>query len=312
MSQQSKLPKTTYKHPDAPEEWVKNELGRLIQFQGFNSNILFAECAIKMLPKLRLLIKGKKHFKNILTNKENPYVLAELAYGRLMQIWHRGTYICVTRNESGEQITNLEVIYPTEKLVEFTIKGEKQKISDVWETINKCKNCNGVRYVQLTEEDLNELFPVGVDMCPDCGTEKEVEIEVKPSFKEMELARDKNTSSIWREIQGEVPIKYALENCDIAQLASDQGGFFDDFADGKIPKYPDIYSIMNSEDVTSFPSKNYYETSINIIYKEFMYYFDLIFVNIVDLLHFQKDDRLFDTIGKATSRDKLKETTDLE
>jgi hypothetical protein len=297
------IPNQTYVFPDNFDEYVLKQIGIIVGHQGFDNNILMAEGHMKLYPQINLGFKAG-YFDNIWTKTKLDLGLNEVASRRLRQIWRFGTFIAITRNEDETIVTNREVIYPIngKYLVINKDTLNEMKLEHIWETITGCEKCGGQKYVQLKPEDLDDLFPTGVKFCVNCGYEEEIEIERKPSLKEMELVRPKHSSPVWREIQGEVPMRYAHEDADLVSLASNDGGFYDEFADGRKPKFTDIKQILTSEDTTCFPSKVYYESSMQTIFDEFLHYFNIHLIDIVRMCNHRKQQPSYES-----SPSKLKE-----
>ena len=306
------IPNSTYVFPDQFDEYVLKQIGIIVGHQGFDNNILMAEAYMKLYPQINLAFKAGL-FDNLYTKLKLEKGLTKMATKRLRQIWMYGTLVGITRSEDETTVINREVLYPIEDRYLIINKGtvDEMKLEHVWETIDGCPHCASTKYIQLTPKDLNDLFPTGVQFCTECGYEEEVEIEKKPSLKEMELVRPRHSSPIWREIQGEVPMRYAHEDIDLVSLASNDGGFYDDFADGRIPKYNDIKQILTSEDTTAFPSKIYYESSMQLIFDEFLFYFNIHLIDIVRMVSHRRQQFSFD--GKPNKlRERIRETTQQE
>lgn len=310
------IPNQTYVFPDVFAEYVKKQLGVIAGHQGFDNNVLMAEAYSKLMPQVQLAYKRGK-FDNIYTRQKPKKGLDETAYRKLDQIWRIGNFFIVIRDENDVKVTNREVIYPIPEGITIT-KGKGKDFSnftynDVWERIEKCHLCHNTSYVQLSDEDLQDLFPTGIVFCPYCGYEEEVEIEVKPSLKEMELCRPKHSSPIWREMQGEVPVRYGLEDVDLDNLTSEDGGYYKEYVDisGKVPRYKTIHDILNSDDTTSFPCKQYYESSMHRIFSEFLHYWNIHLLDIDDLLVHQTQQYLFE-MNSNRKRQKLVSTLQQE
>lgn len=306
------IPKSTYNFPDEFDEYVKHQIGIIVGHQGFDNNILLAEAFMKLLPQIELGIKAG-YFDNMYSRQKLEEGLNEISSTRIKQIWRIGTFVAITRNHDETLIVNREIIYPLpEKVIVFDKSKPDEIITDLWETITPCESCgSSEKYVQATANDLNDLFPTGVQLCEGCGKQDEIEIEVKPSLKQMELVRPKHSSPIWREIQCEVPMRYAHEDGDLVALASTDGGFYDDFVDGRIPKYTDIKQILNSEETTCFPSKVYYENSMNLIFDEFLFHFNILLIDIQRILVHRKQQFVFESKPNKL-REKFRETNEQE
>ena len=121
-----------------------------------------------------------------------------------------------------------------------------------------------------------------------------MEIEKKPAFRNMNPVRDITFNPVWREIRDNVPIKYALEGCDLATLASNEGGFFKEFADGRFPLFDSYDKIYNSIDSTYFVSKHYFDKTIEICFKEFLTYFNPLFVQVHKIIEEKKTGGMMD------------------
>lgn len=305
------IPKTTYNFPDEFAEYVLHQIGIIVGHQGFDNNILLAEALMKLLPQVEIGFQEGK-FDNMYTQLKPKIGLNRKYLSRLRQIWIQGTFVAITRNDDETIVTNREIIYPIPGVLVLH-EGQKDelRITNAWSMIDK-HNCGGVRYVQLTPEDLNDLFPTGVCFCDSCSFQEEVEIEVKPSLKEMELVRPKHSSPIWREIQGEVPMRYAYEDIDLISMSSPDGGFYNEFADGRIPMYSDIQQILESEDTTSFPSKIYYESSMHLIFDEFLFYFNKLLVKDIHRLCNHRKESFVFTAKPNSLREKIRETNEQE
>jgi len=117
---------------------------------------------------------------------------------------------------------------------------------------------------------------------------KGIEIEKKPAFKLMNPVRDITYNAVWREIRDNVPIRYALEGLDLATLASNDGGFYKEYADGRFPLFDSYDKIYNSIDSTYFVSKHYFEKTIDILFNEFLTYFNPLFVKMCKLIEEKK------------------------
>lgn len=131
-----------------------------------------------------------------------------------------------------------------------------------------------------------------------------VEVELKPSFSSLMPVRDVTYSSVWREITAQVPIRYALEGLDLVTLASKEGGFFKEYKEGNFPYFENYDDILNSIDTTAFVSKQYFESSIDILFSEFLYFYNILFVQ----LH-----RIVEEIKTGSyDEDKIKQTVEVE
>jgi len=286
----SSLPKTHGTMPRDFDQYGLNQLGIIVGQQGFDNNILMAEGFMKILPQI-LIAQNKGMLDNIYFHRKNDVKIDEMMATRLMSIWDEGLVVMIYRDKlHPETIIDREVIYELpEQDVKMEINGRIEPLKDMWECQKNCIRCGKIKYVQLSAYELGrkQVEIKGVSICSGCKEQVIVEIEEKPSFKEMELVRAKDTSPVWREIQTEVWVRYALEGLSLSTLTSPEAGFYDEFKEGRFPMFETYDDILYSEDETSFVSKKYYQSTMNITFKQFLFYYNYTLIDSYDVLNFR-------------------------
>lgn len=92
------------------------------------------------------------------------------------------------------------------------------------------------------------------------------EIDYKPSLSELKPARPPTTNPLWREIRANVPWNVGMKNIPLADLAL-IGGFVDNFANNKKPKFLSRDQMSSPAYVSGYISKHYFDESMKELFK---------------------------------------------
>ena len=244
---QSGIPRQTYTMPLRFEDYILAMLGVITGFEGFNNNFLMAESFMKVLPQFEIKLEMGT-FMNPFTNQPLKGQLDQDAKEKLYRIWNEGICCVIKRNpQKPEDIISRTPVFLNEVSIEIQ----------------------------------NEIFARGFYL------DDSLEVEMKPGFRKMNPVRDVTTNPVWREIKQKVPIRYALEGCDLRTLQS-QGRFIYQINGIDYPIYTNYDEIYNSVDSTEFPSKNYFDETIDILFQKFLEYFNLLFVQVHGIIEERK------------------------
>lgn len=271
-----RLPAQHYDFPRDFDEYVRHQLGISVGHQGYANNFLMAEAFMKILPQA-IYAQQIGLFDNPFTKKKPEIRLDPIFVERINQIWKKGLHCIIIRDpESTEKIVERRIAYQ-HPIKPLTIRNTK--IEHPWEVQGKCNYCQGDMLAVMEDNSFDIWETNCLLFCKNCKYQEELEVEILPSFYDLDPIRPVSFNTVWREIRVQVPIKFALENVDLMTLASEDGGYYYDLGNNmKEPMFKSYQEILDSIDTTAFVSKAYFESRIRILFDEWLYYYNRLLV----------------------------------
>lgn len=245
--------------------------------QGFNNNLEMIESFMKTIQEI-LFAQQEGEFNNPLTHKESEVVIKREWIVKLDQLWRKGLHCIIIRDPQNPiRITQRIVAY---KMLEPFIKIKNREYDNPWEIMSPCVKCGKAIMYGFMENESFDVTETRCELvCSQCDMDMIVdEVEVKPPMLKMKTQREKSTNPIWVETKAQIPMRYAHETTPADILCSNEGGFFKEVGMIKIPRYNNSQEILMSTENTRFPSHEYYDDTMDMLYQEWLHYYYKAFV----------------------------------
>ena len=268
----SGLPKATYVMDKRIEDYVLAQMGVTVGHQGFDNNILMIEAFMKILPQA-IYAQSIGMFDNLFTRRKSSVEINQVYIDRISQLWRKGLHCLVFRDPDAQHIIKARVVAYKSKDVNVQIRG--RTYSNPWEIMHLCFNCGKNSLVGfMGDQDFTVDQTVCELVCKECKLHEFVEVEVKPSIKDMIPLRPRSYNPVWVQVSANILVRYAYEGIDLMALSSAEGGCYYPLGGVEVPWFNNFEEILNSPDYTAFPSQKYFDDTFNIIFDEWIFFYN--------------------------------------